>query len=123
MSTQTIVYDIPEQTEAPTGCYELMLDYATDLISVLEPTDAPRCIYANASFKTILGYDPSLLIGQGGTVLVYPDDLELVHERWMSLTTHSSAQATIRYRHADDSLRWIEMRWSHARRQNSTYII
>jgi PAS domain S-box-containing protein len=121
MSTQIQVYT--EQTEGAAACAELLFEHTTDLISLHDPSDTGTYRYASSSFQTMLGYDPARLIGQHGTALVHPDDQELVHAQWASLNTASTTQATIRYHHADASLRWVEMRWSRFRQRNRSAII
>jgi len=121
MSTPILTYT--EQTEVAAACTELLFEHTTDLISLHDPSGIGTYRYANSSFQTMLGYDPARLIGQDGTALVHPDDLELVHEQWASLNTDSTTQATIRYQHADASLRWVEMRWSRFRQRNRSSII
>jgi PAS domain S-box-containing protein len=121
MSTSILTYT--EQAEVAAACTEFLLEQTTDLISLHDPCDIGTYRYASASFQTVLGYDPAWLIGQDGSALVHPDDLKLVHEQWASLNTDSTTQATIRYHHADASLRWVEMRWSRFRQRNRSSII
>lgn len=121
MSTQIQAYT--EQTEVAAACAELVFEHTTDLISLHDPSDIGTYCYASSSFQTMLGYDPARLIGQHGTALVHADDMALVREQWASLNTDSTTQATIRYHHADASLRWVEMRWRRFRQQNCSSII
>ena len=82
-----------------------MLEHTNDLICLLDMTDAAWCVYASSSYQSVLGYDPALLIGQPGTLLVHPDDLAIVREQWSLLSEHSNSKALIRYQHADASWR------------------
>jgi PAS domain-containing protein len=80
MPTHILTYI--EQTEVAAACAELLFEHTTDLISLHDPSDTGTYIYASSSFQTMLGYDPARLIGQHSTILVHPDDQELVHEEW-----------------------------------------
>jgi two-component system, cell cycle sensor histidine kinase and response regulator CckA len=120
MSTQTPVY--PE-AELVAACIPFILAHTNDLISLHDACDAGTFLYASASFYTVLGYDPSLLNGHPGTALVHTDDLKLAREQWVALRTQDQAQATIRYRHADTTWRWMELRWYRLQQDNQTYTL
>ena len=103
--------------------YRLVVEHASDLIMVLDTTSDGYCVYASPSYRTVLGYDPSTLVGQSGTLLVHPADIELVQKRLVSVTSGTLAQATIRCRHADGTWRWIETRWSAVRSRGTESIM
>ena len=52
--------------------YRGLIEYATDLISVLDATGTVR--YASPSHEQVLGYRPAELIGRNAFDLVHPDD-------------------------------------------------
>jgi diguanylate cyclase (GGDEF)-like protein/PAS domain S-box-containing protein len=77
----------------------LVLETCPDLISIQEPTALYR--FLNAAWKTVLGYEPSDLVGQSPAELVHPDDLEDVRERFRTMVSlQQPAEATFRFRHA-----------------------
>jgi two-component system, cell cycle sensor histidine kinase and response regulator CckA len=121
MSTQILAY--PEQTDLVAACAPFILAHTNDLISLHEASDAGTFLYASASFYSVLGYDPPLLNGQPGTALVHTDDLEVARGQWEALRTHGHAHATIRYRHADTTWRWIELHWYRLQEDNHPYTL
>jgi PAS domain S-box-containing protein len=52
--------------------YRELIEYATDLIAVLDATGTVR--YASPSHESVLGYRPAELIGRNAFDLVHPDD-------------------------------------------------
>jgi two-component system, cell cycle sensor histidine kinase and response regulator CckA len=80
-------------------------------------------IYAGPGFQTVLDYEPHLLIGQPGAVLIHPDDVELVRGQWVSQYSRDIVPATIRFRHADATWRWIEIRWHRIIQDDHTYTL
>jgi PAS domain S-box-containing protein len=79
-----------------------LLAQTSDLLCLLD--DQLRFVYANPSFRRVLGCDPSALLGQPAAALLHPED----QPRWRALATSGAAPATLRLRHADESWRWIE---------------
>lgn len=121
MSTKNPAYIAP--TELVATCAAFVLGHTNLLVSLHAPAHTGTYIYASAAFQTVLGYIPQLLIEQPGTALIHPDDLELVREQWAYLSTQADAQATMRYRHADATWRWIEMHWHRMIHEGQAYII
>jgi PAS domain S-box-containing protein len=103
--------------------HPLVVEHASDLIMVLDTTSDGCCVYASPSYRTVLGYEPSTLVGQSATLLVHPADIGVVQERQVSVTPDTIAQATIRCRHADGTWRWVETRWSAVRSRGTESIV
>jgi PAS domain S-box-containing protein len=95
--------------------HALVVEHASDLIIVLNTSPDSCCVYASPSYRTVLGYEPSTLVGQSATLLVHPADISLAQELLVSVRHGTNVQATIRYRHADGTWRWIETRWNSVR--------
>jgi two-component system cell cycle sensor histidine kinase/response regulator CckA len=118
-----MIYPWPNSTIRDAACYEPVLEHTNDLISLLDPDSPGRYRYASPSYKRVLGYDPALLVGRSSTLLVHHEDLEIVQQQLASLTYQAEAQATLRYRHADGSWRWIETHWHGIRQRSGAYIL
>ncbi len=118
-----MIYPWPNQTTRDPACYEPTLEHTNDLISLLDLDSPGRYCYASASYKQVLGYDPALLVGQSSTLLIHHEDLEIVQQQLASLAYQAEAQATIRYRHADGSWRWIETRWHGIRQHGGASVL
>jgi two-component system, cell cycle sensor histidine kinase and response regulator CckA len=103
--------------------HSLVNEHASDLIMVLDTRSEGCCTYASPSYRRVLGYEPSTLVGQSATLLVHPADIGLAQERLVSVRPGTSAQATIRFRHADGTWRWVETGWSAARSPGTLSIV
>jgi hypothetical protein len=71
----------------------VVFEHASDLVMVIDMRGDSRCIYASPSYRsyrTVLGYDPSTLVGRSSTVLVHPDDAALALEHHRKLTPGTS---------------------------------
>jgi len=64
--------------------------------------------YASPSFKTILGFDPSAVIGKLPFEHVHPADTGELSTHFARICAGGVDQATFRLRHADGTWRWIE---------------
>jgi len=56
--------------------YRLLAENSLDLIALLDLKG--NLIYASPSHETVLGYDPSWLVGRSVSALIHPEDLPLV---------------------------------------------
>jgi len=86
----------------------LMLEYSTDVTSLIDHTGA--MIYVTAASR-MLGYEPSEMIGVRVLSLVHPDDVPAVLPDLQRLMATPGASHTYqaRYRHSDGSWRWLEV--------------
>jgi PAS domain S-box-containing protein len=91
----------------------LVMEHTTDLISVFD--DEGHYLYASPSHIPVLGYGQQFLIGTSTFRLVHPDDLLLVNAHWRQLLEHGQAQATLRFRHASGTYRWLDIHGTVAR--------
>ncbi|MDJ0849569.1 MAG: PAS domain S-box protein [Myxococcota bacterium] len=87
--------------------FDAMAQSAFDLI--VETDESARIVYASPSFRTVLGYEPSELIGVSGFDLIHPDDLKLAAAAAADFRPlDNMAHPPIRILHRDGSWRWIE---------------
>jgi two-component system cell cycle sensor histidine kinase/response regulator CckA len=87
--------------------FEALAESAFDLIA--ESNAAGRLRYASPSFKTVLGYEPSELMGLSGLDLVHPEDLEAAAAAAREFRNLDSlALPPVRVLHRDGSWRWLE---------------
>jgi PAS domain S-box-containing protein len=101
--------------------YRLITENTGELISVLDVQG--QTLYASPSFWHLLGYDPAALLGKSRFDLVHPDDLPGLHKAWAKLATQAAIDATLRYRHADGSWRWIESHTTLVARQDGYVLV
>ena len=122
-----LIYDISERRQAEAALqqseelYRLITENTVDLISVLD--QQMRTVYASPSYWQVLGYDPAEMIGTSAVDLIHPDDMALAMEKMGMLATQGTAQATVRYRHADESWRWIEAHATQVLQDGTHYIV
>jgi len=92
-----------------------LLDYAQDKIAVIDREG--RFIYVNRAARSILGYDPSELVGENAFEYIHPDDRKQVRERFAETIAVEDgfAEVSVEYRHrtADGDWRWLESRMSN----------
>jgi len=118
-----MIYPWPNLTIINAAYHEPMLEHTNDLISLFNLDSPGRYCYASASYQQVLGYDPALLVGRSSTLLIHHEDLEIVQQALASLAYQAEAQATLRYRHADGSWRWIETRWHRIRQYGGASVL
>ena len=78
-----------------------------DLLSMLDLEGRYR--YASPSFQHRLGYDPAALIGAAIFDFVHLAARAAARHQWAQRPTHGTIQATLRYQHADETWRWLEL--------------
>jgi two-component system cell cycle sensor histidine kinase/response regulator CckA len=101
--------------------YRLITENTSDLIAMFDQQG--RYAYASPSHYDLLGINPADLIGISGTARVHPDDMEIMRGQWEKLRTEGTALATLRYRHADGSWRWLEASATRTGQQGVGYFI
>ena len=63
---------------------------------------------ANPAWKTILGYDPSEVIGRTAEFFTHADDLGAMFEALATAQAATLPSVDLRFRHRDGSYRWIQ---------------
>jgi PAS domain S-box-containing protein len=110
-----------EQIRQAERNYRLITDHASDAICLLD--EARRYSYISPSFQTLLGYNPSELIGSDAFALVHPDDLATLQERWANLGAPNQAPPIFRYRHQNGSWRYFEIRAAPFKQNGVQYVV
>lgn len=82
--------------------YRSLEENAYDLIAEVTPDG--RLLYVSPNHRTILGYDPSELLGRIAIDLIHPDDVPAV----LTGLAQQSAQAVFRFRHKSGEWRCFE---------------
>jgi PAS domain S-box-containing protein len=86
--------------------YRLLAENSLDLIALLDLKG--NLIYASPSHETVLGYDPSWLVGRGISALIHPDDLTSVRLAVSQLPDNGPGKPTdVRLRLASGD--WLEV--------------
>jgi two-component system cell cycle sensor histidine kinase/response regulator CckA len=95
------------QLDASEARFRALADHAPELISEFDAYG--RYIFANASFRDLLGRDPASLLGTEPEALIHPDDLEVSRASMVrALIERGTSRAVHRLRHADGSWRWFD---------------
>jgi len=88
--------------------WRALLETSSDLTLEVEVCSG-HCLHCNASVANILGRQPDELIGRALVDFVHPNDLDAVQRLLSGAPTAAEPAAhVIRFRHADDSWRWLE---------------
>jgi PAS domain S-box-containing protein len=85
--------------------YEALVTHSRALITVI---DANRTlVWANAAYRELLGFDPTLHVGQSSAALVHPDDLERLTRLFYETASRPGESVTFECRlaHADGTWR------------------
>lgn len=88
--------------------FRSLVQNSSDIITVLGADGT--IIYESPSVKSILGYEPTDLIGQNAFALIHPDDQFLVFDVLAAAleTPDTALQVEYRCRHRDGSWRYLE---------------
>ena len=87
--------------------FDAIAQSAFDLIA--ETDRGGSLVYVSPSFRTVLGYEPSELVGVSGFDLIHPDDLKVAAAAARDFQPlDNMAHPPIRVLHRDGSWRWIE---------------
>ncbi|HVH07876.1 MAG TPA: PAS domain S-box protein, partial [Myxococcota bacterium] len=95
------------ELDASEARFRALADHAPELISEFDAYG--RYIFANASFRDLLGRDPATLLGTEPEALIHPDDLEPSRASMVrALIERGTSRAVHRLKHADGSWRWFD---------------
>ncbi|SDF29594.1 PAS domain S-box protein [Halorientalis regularis] len=88
--------------------YRTLVAELSDLATVVAPDGT--ITYVSPAVTRVLGYDPDELVGHEGYEFVHPEDRERNADALETVLSNPSESETVevRFRHADDSWRWIE---------------
>jgi len=87
--------------------YRLLAEQATDFISRHQPDGT--YLYASPACRTILGYEPTELVGQNAYALIHPDDFEALWQAYPVVNACArDYRATYRARHQQGHYVWVE---------------
>ncbi len=107
------VRDITERVEAETTLrqtqarFEALVEHASDLITVNDMDGT--LTYASPSAETVLGYEPSELVGHSARDLIHPDDLARLEQAAGAQFEQGVAEPILyRARHRDGTWRDLE---------------
>lgn len=107
------VRDISERIESETTLrqtqarFEALVEHASDLITVNNMDGT--LTYASPSAKTVLGYEPSQLVGHSARDLIHPDDIDrLEQEAWAQFEKGVAEPILYRARHRDGTWHDLE---------------
>jgi cell cycle sensor histidine kinase DivJ len=89
--------------------YRFLADHATDLIT-RHAADG-RVVFASPASRRLLGTEPNAIEDRLPAVLVHEDDADVIRSAVAeAAASGSEATAEVRFRHADGSFVWTEMR-------------
>ncbi len=90
-------------------CFHTLVQHASDIITILDSEGIVR--YESDAIMRVLGYRPEELIGTDPFVLIHPDDVSATHDLFQKVvrTQGMSTTSRFRFRHRDDSWRWLEV--------------
>lgn len=88
--------------------YRLLAENSSDMIMLHDENGAYQ--YISPSFKTILGYEPSLFIGSSPYDFIHPEDIHTVQNHHQQLVTDKTNMPLVAYRvrRSDQSYIWVE---------------
>jgi len=74
-------HDDASRESAESDRFRALADHATELVAEFD--EDGRCLYASPSYRTLLGIDPSQLVGRAPTRLIHPDDRDSSTSRFL----------------------------------------
>ncbi|GGK02210.1 hypothetical protein GCM10010123_35250 [Pilimelia anulata] len=86
-----------------------LLRHSSDVTSIIDANS--RYAYVSPSIARVLGHPPEAVTGQHSTAFIHPDDRVELQPLMYELLASPGHTVTYqaRYRHADDSWRWLEV--------------
>jgi PAS domain S-box-containing protein len=123
LERKSLLAELAEQQDMLRLAYEqrLITENIRDLIGMLDQEG--RYLYASPSYRHVLGYSPTTLIGAVMFDFIHPDDLPSARELWAQAMASQTIQATLRTRHADGSWRWLEIAGTVIARQGAPSVV
>jgi two-component system cell cycle sensor histidine kinase/response regulator CckA len=87
--------------------YRLLADHSTDIIARYAPDG--RVLYVSPAVRTVLGYEPSAIVGTYPLALRHDDDAKTTHTAiHRAVSSSEAARTEHRFRHADGHFVWLE---------------
>lgn len=104
-----IFHDITDLIQSKIGVnderFKALVEQGADLTAIIN--DKGEILYASPSYKSLLGYDQSDLIGQNSFMLVHPEDVQQLLAEFESLqTTRRVESSNYRFKHKNGSWVW-----------------
>jgi diguanylate cyclase (GGDEF)-like protein/PAS domain S-box-containing protein len=93
--------------------FRTLIEHSHDITVVIDAEGGVH--YVSPSAERILGRRPEELVGRPQFESMHPDDLEGLVAQWTAVLNDPSRPATaeVRFRHADESWRWMELTLSN----------
>lgn len=97
-----------EALQASEARFRSIAENASDLVALMD--EQFRFVYVNPAYQTILGYEPSALIGRSALDYIHPDDADLVRASRLSISQQGGKREVLEFRHvrADGLYVWLE---------------
>jgi PAS domain S-box-containing protein len=97
-----------EALQRSEGRFRAMIEHSSDAIVLLDAE--ATILYASASTKRVLGYEPEALLGTNGFALVHPDDFDAARRVLTEVIRQpgSTLSVELRLRHKDGRWLWNE---------------
>jgi diguanylate cyclase (GGDEF)-like protein/PAS domain S-box-containing protein len=101
--------DLEQQLANAEARLAALIEHGRDMVAVADP--AGRLVFASASFRSVLGIDPSELEGGSIRRRVHPDDIPAMAAAGTLAASTPGASATVdcRMRTADGQWRWVDI--------------
>jgi PAS domain S-box-containing protein len=91
--------------------FRSLIERSSDLITVLDGHATIR--YVSPSSERVVGFKPDVLLGRSLFEFVHPEDLATAQASLCGLTPGASRDFAVRFRHADGTIRVLEMISTH----------
>lgn len=102
--------------------YRLIAEQSVDLIALVDENE--RVVYASPAFERILGRAPDTVVGGTlGDFVDYEDMAAMGQELAQTITCGTTCTVTMRARHSDGSLRWLDARANLLRGGNARFVL
>lgn len=104
-----IFHDITDLLHSKLGMdderFKTLVEQGADLTVIVN--EAGEIVYASPSYKAVLGYEPSELVGQNAFTMVHPDDVRnLINEFEQLKTNRRIESSNYRFKHKNGSWVW-----------------
>ncbi|MBW1683504.1 MAG: PAS domain S-box protein [Deltaproteobacteria bacterium] len=99
---------VREGTQESHEHFRVLTEYARD--AIVEIDREARFLYVSPSFTEFYGYRPEEVVGANALEFIHPEDrTEVEAIRSFAFSEETPAQFVFRFRHRDDSWRWVEL--------------